>query len=101
MHLEKQWDHDAFFDYVDRWMTEDNAETAKQMKAAIEKGTEPYFHTEKFKFSDQWLTGRQHASEAFVQEMWDKYRPTIQKPTDGWKKPHAAGVPTAGPASRE
>jgi hypothetical protein len=25
MHAEKDWDHDAFFAYVDRWMTEDDA----------------------------------------------------------------------------
>lgn len=39
-----------------------------------------------------------HASEAFVQEMWDKYRPTINKPTDGWKKPRATSGPATGPA---
>ena len=26
MHAEKYWDHDAFFSYVDRWMTEDDTE---------------------------------------------------------------------------
>ena len=31
LHAEKVWDHDAFFDYVDRWMYEGNAAPAGQM----------------------------------------------------------------------
>ena len=29
MHAEKYWDHDAFFSYVDRWMTEDDTQFLK------------------------------------------------------------------------
>ena len=32
MHAEKCWDHDAFFAYVDRWMTQDDAESVKIIK---------------------------------------------------------------------
>ena len=28
------------------------------------------------------------AWDAFVNEMWAKHRPTLQAPTDGWKKRH-------------
>jgi hypothetical protein len=102
MHLEKQWDHDAFFDYVDRWMYEDNGETGKRMKAALEKNPFPYFHTEKFKFSDWFMEqSPQHTRDAFSQEMWNRFRPTINKPTDGWKKPHAPGGPASGPAQQD
>jgi hypothetical protein len=76
MHAEQAWDHDAFFDYVDRWMYEDDNAFVKTIKEA---------------------TGRDHDKEwarqgqawgAFVNEMWVKYRPTLQAPTDGWKKKH-------------
>jgi hypothetical protein len=99
MRLEKQWDHDAFFDYVDRWMYEDSARMAKLLKEALDKNPDPYFHTAKFKSPDQ-ATGKQRATEAFVQEMWDKYRPTINKPTDGWKKPRATTGPATAPSPR-
>jgi len=94
MHLEKQWDHDAFFDYCDRWMYEDNDHSSKLMRERLEKSPDPYFHTDKFKAATSRSSpATRHASESFVQEMWDKYRPT-----DGWKKPHSAGGPTSGPA---
>ena len=41
--LEKQWNHDAFFDYVDRWMYEDDkpfrTEIAKYCKRPITRTT--------------------------------------------------------------
>lgn len=32
LQAENIWHHDAFFDYVDRWMTEDNAKAVKKIK---------------------------------------------------------------------
>jgi len=32
MHAEKIWNHDAFFDYCDRWMTEDDTEHVKVLE---------------------------------------------------------------------
>ena len=34
MHAEKIWNHPAFFDYVDRWMEEDDSEDIKKIKQA-------------------------------------------------------------------
>ena len=34
LHAEKAWNHDAFFDYVDRWMYEDDDPIIKVLKAA-------------------------------------------------------------------
>jgi hypothetical protein len=76
MKAEKAWDHDAFFDYVDRWMGE------------VEKGT--ILDTLKKAGLDEpdWAQeGR--CWDAFVNEMWDQHRagPNMP-PADGWKKPH-------------
>jgi hypothetical protein len=76
MHAEKVWGHDAFFDYVDRWMFENDAAFVKTIQAATGMDHDK-----------EWA--RQGQSwEAFVNEMWAKYRPTLQAPTDGWKQPH-------------
>ena len=37
MHAEKAWNHDAFFDYVDRWMFENDAGFVKTLKQATGK----------------------------------------------------------------
>lgn len=80
MHLmkaEAAWGHDAFFDYVDRWMFEDDAEFVKTIKEAI--GAD---------YSAGWARQGQ-AWDAFVNEMWAKHRSGPGMPaTDGWKKPH-------------
>ena len=63
-------------------MYEDKGEFGRKLKEGLEKNPHPYFRGPKFKFSD-WFTegGPGHAREHFVQEMWDKYRPTVNKPT--------------------
>ncbi len=59
---EKLWNHDAFFDYVDRWMTEDDSRTIAEIKQA--KGWD---------YSAPW--GRQgQCWDAFVENMWEVYR---------------------------
>jgi hypothetical protein len=56
------WGHDAFFDYVDRWMTEDDREAVEEIQKA--RGWD-YFAP--------WGRQRQ-AWDPFVNEMWWKYR---------------------------
>ncbi len=76
LHAEKAWGHDAFFDYVDRWMGEDDAAFVKTIRET---------------------TGRDHDKEwarqgqswdAFVNEMWARHRPALEAPADGWKRKH-------------
>lgn len=76
MHAEAAWSHDAFFDYVDRWMYEDDGEFVKQIKAGTGKD-----HDHDFSRQGQ-------AWDPFVNEMWAKHRGELAAPTDGWKKPH-------------
>ncbi|MCX6905007.1 MAG: hypothetical protein NTW03_16315 [Verrucomicrobia bacterium] len=76
MHAEQAWNHDAFFDYVDRWMHEDDDAFVKTIKEATGKDHDK-----------EWARQGQ-AWDAFVNEMWAKHRPTLQAPTDGWRQPH-------------
>ncbi len=76
LHAEKMWSHDAFFDYVDRWMYEDDAGFVKTIKEATGRDHDK-----------DWARQGQ-AWDAFVNEMWAKHRPTLPAPTDGWKQPH-------------
>jgi hypothetical protein len=78
MKLEKQWNHDAFFDYVDRWMTEND----KEHRAEIAKKTgDKNLVNEEKKWCHHGWTG-----DPWVREAWDKYRTMPGMPaTDGWK----------------
>ncbi len=76
MHAEPAWGHAAFFDYVDRWMYENDATFVRTIKEA---------------------TGRDHVKEwarqgqawdDFVNDMWALHRPTLSAPTNGWQQPH-------------
>ena len=62
LHAEKIWDHDAFFDYVDRWMTEDDTKAIEEIKNA--RGWD---------YSASWARQRQ-CWDPFVEDMWKKYR---------------------------
>ena len=76
LRAEKAWNHDPFFDYVDRWMYENDAGFVQTIKEATGKD-----------YDKEWA--RQGQSwEAFVNEMWAKHRPALPAPTDGWKRPH-------------
>jgi hypothetical protein len=92
--LEKQWNHDAFFDYVDRWMTEDD----KPARAAINKARpgKPMTSEEPGK---EWAH-EGATNEAWVKEMWNKYRSLSPAPTDSWRtlkqNPPGVVVPSAG-----
>ena len=76
LHAEKVWNHDAFFDYVDRWMYENDADFVKTIKQATGRD-----------YSPEWARQGQ-TWEPFVNEMWSKYRPTLAAPIDGWKQQH-------------
>jgi len=85
--LEKQWGHDAFFDYVDRWMTEGDKEFRQEIGKSFPKDTAMV--DESKNWYHQGYTG-----EAWIKEVWNKYRTAPgMPPTDGWKKPHPAEVP--------
>jgi len=76
MHAEDFWDHHAFFDYVDRWMYEDDAAFVKTIKESTGRDHDK-----------EWARQGQ-AWDAFVNEMWARHRPALSAPTDGWKKKH-------------
>jgi hypothetical protein len=58
----KQWNHDAFFDYVDRWMTENDSTAILEIKKATG-----------WDYSADWERQRQCWDE-FVENMWKAYR---------------------------
>lgn len=82
MHAEPVWNHDAFFAYVDRWMTEDD----KPFLAAIrDAGFKDYTKVPDGRFIRQgfvWGT-------KFVVEMWKTYRDHLPPAPDGHKTPPA------------
>jgi beta-galactosidase/beta-glucuronidase len=76
LHAEGSWNHDAFFDYADRWMYEDDSAFIKAIREATGRDHDK-----------EWARQGQ-AWDAFVNEMWVKYRPTLPAATDGWKQGH-------------
>jgi len=62
LHAEKHWDHDAYFAYVDRWMTEDDTPFLGEILSCT--GTD---------YSAHWARQGQ-CWDAFVEEMWAAYR---------------------------
>jgi hypothetical protein len=72
MQAESAWNHDAFFDYVDRWMEEDDTESIKIIQQATGQD-----------YSASWLRQGQ-AWDPFVKAMWKKFRhnlPSAVTPT--------------------
>ncbi|MEK7412264.1 MAG: hypothetical protein AAB263_02970 [Planctomycetota bacterium] len=87
MHAEKVWNHDAFFAYVDRWMTEDDTEHVKAV--AAEKGRKDFT---KLKFGDlnrQGSVASSHYKILWVKNLWLKYRNNIPPGPNGEKTPPA------------
>jgi len=77
MKAAKAWDHDAFFDYVDRWMYEDDTEFVKTLKDATGHD-----------YSPDWARQGQ-AWDAFINEMWAAHRTDPgMPPINGWKQQH-------------
>ncbi len=68
---ERIWNHPAFFDYVDRWMTEDDTQAVDQIKAQTGVA-----YTEEWQRQGQtrfWLRG-QYPQYTFIDDMWKAYR---------------------------
>ena len=76
MHAEQEWHHDAFFDYVDRWMSENDAGFVATIKTATGRD------------HDHDWSRQGQAWDSFVNEMWAKYRSSSDAPLDGWERPH-------------
>ena len=79
LHAEGAWGHDAFFDYEDRWMYEDDAAFVKTLKEVTGKDYDHEWSRHGWAWQEK---------EAFVKEMWAKHRPTLPAPMDGWKQKH-------------
>jgi len=76
LRAESAWGHEAFLDYVDRWMGENDAQFLKKIKEATGQD-----------HNHEW--SRQGQSwEPFANEMWARHRSTLQAPADGWKQKH-------------
>lgn len=65
LHAEKQWNHDAFLDYVDRWMTENDDEAGRE----ITKSWPEISLDERDRWNHQGYTW-----DPFVKTMWASYR---------------------------
>ena len=85
LHAEKIWDHDAFFAYVDRWMTEDDA---AQIKALKEAGLGDMTA----KALGEWPRQGYYSNSRWVKWVvpaWQKYRNNLPPAPDGHKDPKA------------
>jgi hypothetical protein len=81
MHLEKMWDHEAFFAYMDRWMAEDDTKLNQAMKDA---GWIDYTHTPAGRSGRQGAIG----GPGWIRDMWTKYRNNLPPAKDGSKTPN-------------
>ena len=84
MKLEKAWNHDAFFDYVDRWMFEDD----KPFRIEIAKYCQPPYSKDTYLDDSKDWFHEGYADQPWVKQLWTKYRPPCPAPTDGWKQKH-------------
>ena len=85
--LEPQWAHDSFFDYVDRWMTEDDKAFRQEIGKSFPKDTA--LTDESKDWYHQGYTG-----EDWIKAVWTANRTSAgMPPTDGWKKPHTPEIP--------
>jgi hypothetical protein len=75
MHAQKLWNHDAWFDYIDRWMTEDDTKFIEEIEKQIGKNDQ---YVKTFRANPQ-----RQAVDKFVDDMWAKYRGTVK--TSNWK----------------
>jgi hypothetical protein len=65
------WNHPAFFDYVDRWMTEDDTQAVADIKA--QSGFDYSSDWERQGQTAAWLQG-EFPQYSFVDDMWKAYR---------------------------
>ena len=71
MKAEKSWNHDAYFDYVDRWMTEDDTQALAEIKKQLG--------------ANMGGTPQRQTWDPFVDEMWAKYRGKVNIENLYWK----------------
>jgi hypothetical protein len=68
---ESIWNHPAFFDYVDRWMTEDDAQAVAAIKS--QTGFDYSANWERQRQTRYWLQG-EFPQYSFIDDMWNAYR---------------------------
>jgi hypothetical protein len=83
MHVEKIWNHDPFFAYVDRWMTEDDTQHVQVLK---ENGRQDMTNTKPGEFYRQGYVSN---GPKWVKEMWLKHRNNLPPGPNGEKTPNA------------
>jgi hypothetical protein len=71
MRAEKAWNHDPFFAYVDRWMTEDNHKTTQEIDKVFKS------HNETWKYGNYGFWGTQPNTDEFSLVLWSKYRDNL------------------------
>jgi hypothetical protein len=100
MHLENTWGHDAFFAYVDRWMTEDDS----ALLDAVKKNWDDKIAAKAFPDAElkkqidaraKWVPVPQRTVEGpsplipLIKELWSTYRDNLPPAADGTKTPPA------------
>ncbi|MFY9528505.1 MAG: Ig-like domain-containing protein [Candidatus Acidiferrales bacterium] len=71
LHAESVWNYPAFFDYVDRWMTEDDTQAVAEIKA--QSGFDYSQNWERQGQTQFWLQG-EFPQYTFIDDMWKAYR---------------------------
>lgn len=71
LHAEKAWNYPAFFDYVDRWMMEDDSDDVAEIKR--QTGFDYSSDWERQGQTRFWLQG-EFPQNTFVDDMWKAYR---------------------------
>jgi hypothetical protein len=71
LHAESVWNYPAFFDYVDRWMTEDDTQAVAEIKA--QSGFDYSTDWERQGQTRFWLQG-EVPQYTFIDDMWTAYR---------------------------
>jgi len=71
MNAENVWSYPAFFDYVDRWMTEDDTQAVAEIKA--QTGFDYSANWERQGQTEYWLQG-EFPQYSFIDDMWKAYR---------------------------
>jgi hypothetical protein len=71
LHAESAWNHPAFFEYVDRWMNEDDTRAIAIIKA--ETGIDFGSKSGRQRQTADWLAG-QVDQPSFIDDMWWAYR---------------------------
>ena len=95
LHAEQNWNHDAFFDYMDRWMYEDDSAAVEELKklgmdysATWARQGQAWGSTSApvvASINTSGSTAKVTVPDKMVEDMWAKYRKTLEAPIDGWK----------------